>query len=182
MDFSQGLCIVYCICTADPLLVSSLSPGLAYFWVCQINNPSHSHPQRWGWCHLAIWSAATTVVIYFALVSSASCMGEVRHTWPSSIPSDAVRCPRTHLCSLDNYKLQTEGCGESHYRVSHLMQQVDAESLWRATIPGKSLICEVHVAPGTAGCCHYWTRAGADHRMLLGVSSHTSMGRKQHHL
>lgn len=25
-----------------------LSPGIVYFWVCQLSHPSHPHPQRWG--------------------------------------------------------------------------------------------------------------------------------------
>lgn len=49
----------------------------------------------------------------------------------------------------------------------------------RATAPGRNLVVEAHVAPGTAGCFHYRAWAGTGHRMLLGVSSHTSTGGKQ---
>lgn len=71
-----------------------------------------------------------------------------------------------------------EGCGESHCRVSHLMPQVEAESLGEPQSPAGALSSRP-LAPGLAGCFHGRTWDGTGHRMLLGVSSHTSAGRNQ---
>lgn len=106
MHFSQGLCVVFCNSKADPLLISSLSPGLVDFWVCQINGPSHSHTHRWGWCHLAAWPASTRAVIYSLLVSPASHTGEVWLTWARSTPAMLPGAPRRHLWSLESYTSQ----------------------------------------------------------------------------
>lgn len=165
MDFSQGLCVVFLQLESGPF---------AHFfivtWPCWLLHL----PDKWSLplpsSQMRLMPPGHVTCIHHSchdspLVSPASRMGEVGLTWSCSSPSNAVRCPRVHLRSLeiDRSRWAEPQAMGTNRELSWRMWGESLQSVWPEAAGGcRETLGEPQHRAGTSSLRPTWLQAQLD--------------------